>query len=150
MSTLDTADLKAIFRLPPADAMAYLKAKAFDEPLEIPSPINEERILEFRIMPYTDDQSMMVVRDVTHLKSLDAMRKNFVANVSHELRTPLTVLKGYLEMTEELPGDKAWEKMHKVMLEQTLRMDTLVNQLLVLSRIEAAPGAAWRTGRSTP
>ena len=119
--------------------VAYLKGKAFDEPLEIPSPINEERILEFRIMPYTDDQSMMVVRDVTHLKSLDAMRKNFVANVSHELRTPLTVLKGYLEMTEELPGDKAWEKMHKVMLEQTLRMDTLVNQLLVLSRIEAAP-----------
>ena len=119
--------------------VAYLKAKSYLEPLEIPSPINEERILEFRIMPYTDDQSMMVVRDITHLKSLDVMRKNFVANVSHELRTPLTVLKGYLEMTEELPSETGWEKMHRVMLEQTLRMDTLVNQLLVLSRIEAAP-----------
>ena len=119
--------------------VAYLKGKQFAEPLEIASPVNEERILEFRIMPYTEDQSMMVVRDVTHLKSLDAMRKNFVANVSHELRTPLTVLKGYLEMVEDAPSEVMWSKMHRVMLEQTLRMDTLVNQLLVLSRIEAAP-----------
>jgi two-component system, OmpR family, phosphate regulon sensor histidine kinase PhoR len=119
--------------------VAYLKGKEFHEPLEMASPVNEERILEFRIMPYTEDQSMMVVRDITHLKSLDAMRKNFVANVSHELRTPLTVLKGYLEMVEEAPSEVMWSKMHRVMLEQTLRMDTLVNQLLVLSRIEAAP-----------
>ncbi len=119
--------------------VAYLKKKQFTEPLEIASPVNEERTLEFRIMPYTEDQSMMVVRDVTHLKSLDAMRKNFVANVSHELRTPLTVLKGYLEMVEDAPDEAMWSKMHRVMLEQTLRMDTLVNQLLVLSRIEAAP-----------
>ncbi len=119
--------------------VAYLKKKSFDEPLEIPSPVNEERILEFRIMPYTEDQSMVVVRDITHLKSLDAMRKNFVANVSHELRTPLTVLKGYLEMAEEPPSPALWGKMQRVMLEQTIRMDTLVNQLLALSRIEAAP-----------
>ena len=119
--------------------VAYLKNKSFEEPLEIPSPVNEERILEFRIMPYTEDQSMVVVRDITHLKSLDAMRKNFVANVSHELRTPLTVLKGYLEMAEEPPSPALWSKMQRVMLEQTIRMDTLVNQLLALSRIEAAP-----------
>ena len=119
--------------------VAYLKNKSFDEPLEIPSPVNEERILEFRIMPYTEDQSMVVVRDITHLKNLDAMRKNFVANVSHELRTPLTVLKGYLEMAEEPPSPALWGKMQRVMLEQTVRMDTLVNQLLALSRIEAAP-----------
>ena len=82
---------------------------------------------------------MVVVRDITHLKSLDAMRKNFVANVSHELRTPLTVLKGYLEMAEQAPSPAMWSKMQRVMLEQTVRMDTLVNQLLALSRIEAAP-----------
>ena len=119
--------------------VAYLKAKNFADPLEIPSPVNEERTLEFRIMPYTEDQSMVVVRDITHLKSLDAMRKNFVANVSHELRTPLTVLKGYLEMAEQAPSPAMWSKMQRVMLEQTVRMDTLVNQLLALSRIEAAP-----------
>ncbi len=117
----------------------YLKQKNYAVPLETVSPVNEERILEFRFMPYTDDQTMVVVRDVSRMKSLDNMRKNFVANVSHELRTPLTVLKGYLEMADELPDERMWEKMHTVMLEQTQRMDTLVNQLLTLSRIEAAP-----------
>lgn len=118
--------------------VAYLRSQSFDEPLEIPASGNEEQKLEFRIMPYSEDQWMMVVRDVTHLKRLDAMRKHFVANVSHELRTPLTVLKGYLEMTEEMPPPAMWQKMHDVMLEQTLRMDNLVNQLLTLSRIEAS------------
>ena len=80
-----------------------------------------------------------MARDVTQLRIMDTMRKNFVANVSHELRTPLTVLKGYLEMVEEPPTPAMWLKMHRVMLEQTLRMDNLVNQLLTLSRIEAAP-----------
>lgn len=54
-------------------------------------------------MPYAEDQAMLVVRDVTRLRSLEKTRKHFVSNVSHELRTPLTVLKGYLEMTEEPP-----------------------------------------------
>ena len=101
--------------------------------------INEEKFLEFRIMPYAEDQAMLVVRDVTRLRSLEKTRKHFVSNVSHELRTPLTVLKGYLEMTEEPPPPAMWAKAHKVMMEQTIRMDNLVNQLLTLSRIEAAP-----------
>jgi len=94
---------------------------------------------EFRIMPYAEDQAMLVVRDVTRLRSLEKTRKHFVSNVSHELRTPLTVLKGYLEMTEEPPPPAMWAKAHRVMMEQTIRMDNLVNQLLTLSRIEAAP-----------
>lgn len=52
------------------------------------SPINEEKFLEFRIMPYAEDQAMLVVRDVTRLRSLEKTRKHFVSNVSHELRTP--------------------------------------------------------------
>ncbi len=118
---------------------AYLAKQAFDEPLEMHSPVNEEKFLEFRIMPYASDQAMLVVRDVTRLRSLEKTRKHFVSNVSHELRTPLTVLKGYLEMTEEPPPPAMWAKAHRVMMEQTIRMDNLVNQLLTLSRIEAAP-----------
>ncbi|PTT54554.1 MULTISPECIES: phosphate regulon sensor histidine kinase PhoR [unclassified Aeromonas] len=118
---------------------AYLGEGQYDEPFEIASPINEEKSLEFRIMPYAEDQAMLVVRDVTRLRSLEKTRKHFVSNVSHELRTPLTVLKGYLEMTEELPPPDLWAKAHRVMMEQTIRMDNLVNQLLTLSRIEAAP-----------
>ena len=117
----------------------FLRQREFDEPLLMPSPINDDKILEARVMPYADDQFMLVVRDVTHLKSIENMRKNFVANVSHELRTPLTVLKGYLEMLEDqLPPPARWKKMQQVMLEQTVRMDNLVDQLLTLSRIEAA------------
>lgn len=117
----------------------FLRKRNFDEPLTMPSPINDEKILEVRAMLYADDQFMLVVRDITHLKNVENMRKNFVANVSHELRTPLTVLKGYLEMLEEdVPPPARWKKMQQVMLEQTLRMDSLVNQLLTLSRIEAA------------
>ncbi|WP_445397630.1 phosphate regulon sensor histidine kinase PhoR [Zobellella sp. An-6] len=119
--------------------IAYMKRADFREPLELPSPLNEDKLLECRIMPYTEDQAMLVVRDVTRLKSLEQMRKSFVANVSHELRTPLTVLKGYLEMIEEPPSDAMWRKTQKVMLEQTLRMDALVNQLMTLTRIEASP-----------
>lgn len=89
----------------------FLRQREFDEPLLMPSPINDDKILEARVMPYADDQFMLVVRDVTHLKSIENMRKNFVANVSHELRTPLTVLKGYLEMLEDqLPPPARWKK----------------------------------------
>ena len=69
------------------------------------------------------------------------MRRNFFANVSHELRTPMTVLQGYLEMTEDpdMVVGSMWSKAHGVMTEQLNRMNSLVNQLLTLSKIEAAP-----------
>lgn len=83
----------------------------------------------------------MVVRDVTQVKQLEGMRRNFFANVSHELRTPMTVLQGYLEMTEDpdMVVGPMWSKAHGVMTEQLNRMNGLVSQLLTLSKIEAAP-----------
>ncbi|OIN06519.1 phosphate regulon sensor histidine kinase PhoR [Oceanisphaera psychrotolerans] len=119
--------------------IAYMERGDFREPLELPSPLNEDKLLECRIMPYAEDQALLVVRDVTRLRSLEQMRKSFVANVSHELRTPLTVLKGYLEMLDEPPTPARWHKAQQVMLEQTQRMDALVNQLMTLTRIEASP-----------
>src|SRR5690606_40622519 len=84
--------------------------------------------------------ALPILRDVTQLKQLEQIRKDFVANVSHELRTPLTVLQGYLEVMddEHLPDKAMWKKAHNVMLDQTKRMDALVQQLLTLSRIEAS------------
>lgn len=122
------------------DFIKYLNSKNFSEPLEMHSPLNDERMLELRIVPYTTGEHLMVVRDVTQLKQLEGMRRNFFANVSHELRTPMTVLQGYLEMTEDpdmLVGPM-WSKAHGVMTEQLNRMNSLVNQLLTLSKIEAA------------
>ena len=123
------------------DFIKYLNKQDFSEPLEMRSPLNVERMLELRIVPYTEGEHLMVVRDVSQLKQLEGMRRNFFANVSHELRTPMTVLQGYLEMTEDpdmLVGPM-WPKAHGVMTEQLNRMNALVNQLLTLSKIEAAP-----------
>lgn len=118
----------------------YMHRGQFTEPLELESGHNIEQILEFRVMPYASTQLMVVVRDITRLKQLEQMRKDFVANVSHELRTPLTVVTGYLEMMDSdmMPPPAMWNKAQNTMLEQCKRMDSLVTQLLSLSRIEGA------------
>jgi two-component system phosphate regulon sensor histidine kinase PhoR len=118
----------------------YMHRGEFDDPLEVESGHSAGLVLEFRVMPYASNQLMVVVRNVTRLKQLEQMRKDFVANVSHELRTPLTVVTGYLEMMDGdmMPPPAMWNKAQNTMLEQCKRMDSLVNQLLSLSRIEGA------------
>jgi len=118
----------------------FLQNRQFSEPLELHSPVNDELSLEFQILPYGEKQQLLIIRDITQIKQLEQIRKDFVANVSHELRTPLTVLQGYLEMMEpeDLPQAEIWRKAHGVMLDQTKRMDSLVQQLLTLSSIEAS------------
>lgn len=116
----------------------YLREQDFTRSLTL--VLNTHRHLEFRVMPYSEGQWLMVARDVTQMHQLEGARRNFFANVSHELRTPLTVLQGYLEMM----GDSVLEgslrdKALQTMQQQTRRMDGLVQQLLTLSRIEAAP-----------
>jgi two-component system phosphate regulon sensor histidine kinase PhoR len=118
----------------------FYHAGRYDQPIEIPSPVNTERTLEYRIMPYGDRNLMVLIRDVTQLTQIEKMRKDFVANVSHELRTPLTVINGYLEM---LPGNpdipaEFVDKAFKEMSTQSSRMQTLIEELLILSRIEAS------------
>lgn len=91
-------------------------------------------------MPYTDDQLLMVVRDVTQMRQLEGARRNFFANTSPELRTPLTVLQEYLEMiTDDSLDAHMRQRAVKTMQDQSRRMERLVAQLLELSRIEAAP-----------
>ncbi|MEQ9861578.1 phosphate regulon sensor histidine kinase PhoR [Pectobacterium cacticida] len=119
------------------DFTNYMKAQDFSRPLTL--QLNNSHHVEFRIMPYSAGQLLMVVRDVTQMHQLEGARRNFFANVSHELRTPLTVLQGYLEMMQEDTLDAALRgKALSTMQEQTRRMDGLVKQLLTLSRIEAA------------
>ncbi len=118
----------------------YLSRAEFGDAFEMRSPLLASKTLEFRTMPYAEGEYLMVVRDITQLKQLEGMRRNFFANVSHELRTPMTVLRGYLEMSEDpdmLQGPM-WDKAHGVMTEQLSRMEGLVEQLLTLSKIEAS------------
>ena len=116
----------------------YLKRQEFLKPLNL--VLNNGRHLEIRVMPYSEQQLLMVARDVTQMHQLEGARRNFFANVSHELRTPLTVLQGYLEMMQEQALEGATrEKVLHTMREQTSRMEGLVRQLLTLSKIEASP-----------
>ncbi len=117
----------------------YLQKGRFNQPLEIISPVEKNMWLEFRAMPYSQKQLLLVVRDVSQLRQLEKMRKRFVSNVSHELRTPLTVMRGYLEMLDQDEVDPLiWGKARNTMLDQSSRMENLVNQLLTLAKIESA------------
>jgi len=116
----------------------YLDHGPHDEPLLMPSEIHTGRHLQFEITRFGGNDRLMVVDDVTRLQNLEQMRKDFVANVSHELRTPLTVLAGYLDTflgnSESLPP--RWLRALQQMETQTGRMNNLVNDLLLLSRLE--------------
>ncbi|KPQ30760.1 phosphate regulon sensor histidine kinase PhoR [Halomonas sp. HL-93] len=122
--------------------ISYFNARDYGEPLTLTSPIDERRILQYQITLYGDDERLVMARDITRLHRLEQMRRDFVANVSHELRTPLTVLSGYLEtygeLADQLPPrlGRGIEQMEA----QTQRMQNLVNDLLLLSRLEIDQG----------
>lgn len=125
--------------------IAFFQANRFEQPIEITSPINSNKVLEFRVVPFEDNNLMVLIRDVTRLSQIEKMRKDFVANVSHELKTPLTVINGYLEMLPE-NGDMPEPMMKKAISEmrtQSVRMQSLIEELLVLSRIEASSERAF-------
>ena len=125
-----------------ATVSAWMAAGQVDEPLlDQASPIDANVRLSLRLLPYSDTQWLLVVRDVTKLLRLERLRRDFVANVSHELRTPLTVVHGYLDImdVEEHP-DLA--PMLTEMRKQSQRMSQLVEDLLTLSRLEAQEALA--------
>ncbi|MGX5915087.1 phosphate regulon sensor histidine kinase PhoR [Aliidiomarina sp. Khilg15.8] len=118
----------------------YFNGGEYGDSVTLRSPAQAAMELEVRIMPYADNQYLMIARDVTQLRKLERMRKDFVANVSHELKTPLTVMQGYLEMLDEpdLMPAKQTKKAVADMQAQALRMQNMVSQLLELSRIESS------------
>ncbi|MGO1282357.1 MAG: phosphate regulon sensor histidine kinase PhoR [Psychrobacter sp.] len=95
-----------------------------------------KRYLKCEITPFGDEK-LLIIYDVTRLQHLEEMRRDFVANVSHELRTPLTVMMGYLENFSHQPDmPPQWRRGFELMTQQTARMNRIVNDLLLLSRIE--------------
>jgi two-component system phosphate regulon sensor histidine kinase PhoR len=89
---------------------------------------------------YGEGRKLLLSRDVTALEQAETMRRDFVANVSHEIRTPLTVLTGFVETLQTLPLDDGERARYlALMARQAERMQTLVNDLLTLSRLEGSP-----------
>jgi two-component system phosphate regulon sensor histidine kinase PhoR len=108
--------------------------------------------LSVHLHPYGDGRRLLLSRDVTALEQAEAMRRDFVANVSHEIRTPLTVLTGFVETLQSLPLNETERARYlDLMAQQAERMQTLVKDLLMLSRLEGSPlpGAGeWTSVRS--
>nr|WP_239482324.1 phosphate regulon sensor histidine kinase PhoR [Pseudomonas insulae] len=117
----------------------YLEQTQHVDPLELPSPINDRLRLQFQLTHYGNGEHLMLVRDITRVHQLEQMRKDFVANVSHELRTPLTVIAGYLETLLDNVEDvnPRWLRPLQQMQQQGARMQTLLNDLLLLAKLEA-------------
>jgi two-component system phosphate regulon sensor histidine kinase PhoR len=86
----------------------------------------------------TGMRQLLIVRDVSREQQLQAMRKDFVANASHELRSPLTVISGYLDaLADDEKLDATWNSPILEMRRQSERMNTIINDLLELSKLES-------------
>ena len=123
---------------------AYFDAREYRDPLEIHSPARPHIRLQVQISLFGEDDRLIVAKDVTRLYQLEQMRRDFVGNVSHEMRTPLTVISGYLETlvdhSDELP--MKWRRAINTMADQASRMEALITDLILLSRIETGEHTA--------
>lgn len=86
--------------------------------------------------------AVIVLNDVTRLRRLETVRRDFVANVSHELKTPITLIKGFVETLQQgaLENREETERFLKIMAKQVDRLNAIIEDLLSLSRLEQASG----------
>ena len=102
-------------------------------------------VLEVHVTPMRDaagdPAALAMFRDVGRLKRLEDVRREFVANVSHELRTPLSVFQGYVEQLMDAPDmpSKEQHAVFSVMEKHSKRLNALVEDLLILARLESKP-----------
>jgi two-component system phosphate regulon sensor histidine kinase PhoR len=117
-----------------------LDVEGYAEPLTLRSARGGDLILSVLIVPYEANRKLIISRDVTDRERVETMRRDFVANVSHELRTPLTVIGGFLETISDMdtPNPELIRRSVPLMSEQAKRMQSLVEDLLTLSRLESA------------
>lgn len=121
------------------DFIEYLRLQDFSHPLSMRVGRNHETVLSVQLVPFDVSRKLLLSRDVTQLDRVQTVLRDFVANVSHELRTPLTVVGGFLETLIDLPdlNSDLTRKYLGLMHSQTQRMHRLVEDLLVLSRLES-------------
>jgi len=122
---------------------AYMAAANFSQDVLIPGNFNTPARpvkLSVHIHRYGKGRKLLLSRDITALEQAEAMRRDFVANVSHEIRTPLTVVSGFIETLQNLPLKKSdRDRYLALMAQQSHRMQSLVDDLLTLSRLEGSP-----------
>jgi two-component system phosphate regulon sensor histidine kinase PhoR len=107
------------------------------------SPTSPERYLQVQSAPLRDAVGrrigvVIVLHDVSELRRLEGVRRDFVANVSHEIKTPVTAIKGFAETLLEGPAHapEDAERFLQIIARQADRLHAIVNDLLTLSRVE--------------
>lgn len=122
----------------------YIVLGRYEQPLAMRF---RDRKLILQIIPFETRRHILVTHDVTAAEQMETMRRDFVANASHELRTPLTVINGFLEFAADPGLDAETRAAHvRLMAEQGRRMQSLVDDMLVLTRLES-PDYPLRTER---
>jgi len=117
------------------------KNEIVTEELEMLVP--EQRVFRVQIAPIEGIKEstvgvVAVLRDITDIRRLEEMRKEFVGNVSHELKTPLTSIKGYVEtLLDSEPDKQVTRSFLSIIREEANRLQRLIEDLLSLSRLES-------------
>lgn len=120
---------------------ALVKGKPVSREVGLLYPV--KRIFEANATPIFDNSvisgCMVVIHDITEMRRLETVRRDFVANVSHELKTPLTSIRGFIEtLLEGAVDDKENNRSFlKIVQEHAGRLESLVNDLLALSSLES-------------
>jgi len=117
----------------------YIESGAYHQPMDFVPPHNSALVLSIRVAPFGGKkrQRLLVARDITKLYHLNQIRRDFVANVSHELRTPLTVIHGYVEnLLDSAATPAGLQRPLQRIHAQALRMASIIQDLLALSRLE--------------
>jgi two-component system phosphate regulon sensor histidine kinase PhoR len=139
-ATEELPDLRELFRVKAAREVvdAVLQGRIVQSrELEF-----DDRATLINARPLPSGGAVLVIHDVTELRRLEAVRRDFVANVSHELKTPLTSISGYAEtLLADSPDPETRQRFLATIVENSRRMQRLVDDLLDLSRIE---GGRWQ------
>ncbi len=132
-----------------SEAIQGLAARAPERPERVLELAGVD--LELRAVPVTEAEgeatALVTIHDISHLKTLDRMKSQFVTNVSHELRTPITTIKLYAALMQKSPRDK-WEEYLNPLAQEADRQARLVEDILQISRIET--GRLEISPRSVP
>jgi two-component system phosphate regulon sensor histidine kinase PhoR len=112
---------------------------------------DRERILNVHSSALLDSRderigTLIILHDITRIRRLEKMHKDFAANVSHELKTPLTTIKGFIETLQAMPDGTPEDRAGflKILEKNVNRMIELVNDLLALSHLERLEGSGVR------
>jgi two-component system phosphate regulon sensor histidine kinase PhoR len=132
------------------DAIDHNRQDKLTKKIDLEIKFPTYKYLKADIISAELENVIVIMRDYTEVKKSQDLRSDFVANVSHELKTPLTSIKGFLEVIESSAKDdpQMQKKSIKIMQTQANKMQILIDDLLMLNRIEQQEHIKLRDGVS--